>query len=181
MISSRGWRSYSKPWRRVTSMKIAMRLGDDRNWKSLHCAWIFCPSGADSLYDRSLEDIGTRALTLSEKGKIARVLDKTRDLGEVIALVERLRQAILIYQVSARDSQSRRLLTPGTDVSTTVDIQPGRPFDCKFLSPVFNFETELMIGRVKSSFDALLKLHQVRRLVRDQRPRITPFTEIAGQ
>jgi len=118
---------------------------------------------------------------LSEKGKIARVLDKTRDLGEVIALVERLRQAILIYQVSARGNQSRRLLTPGTDVSTTVDIQPGRPFDRKSPPPVFNFETELVTGRVKSSFDALLKLHQVRRPIRDQRPRITPFTEIAGQ
>lgn len=118
---------------------------------------------------------------MSEKGKVARILDKTRDLGEVIALVERLRQAILIYQVSARDSQSRRLLTPGTDVSTTVNIQPSRPFDRKFLSPVFNFETEFVTGRVKSSFDALLKLHQVRQLVCDQRPKITPSTEIAGQ
>jgi len=162
-------------------MKIAMRLRDDRNWKSLYCTWNFRPSSTDFLYGRSMEDIGTRALKLSEKGKIARVLDKTRDLGEVIALVERLRQAILIYQVSARDSQSWRLLTPGTDVSATVDIQPGHPFDRKFLSPVFNFETELVTGHVKSSFDALLKLHQVRRLVHDQRPRITPFTEIAGQ
>ena len=50
---------------------------------------------------RSLEDIGTRSLVLSEKGKVARVLDKTQDSQEVIRLVEKLRQAILIYQVSA--------------------------------------------------------------------------------
>ena len=118
---------------------------------------------------------------MSEKGRVARVLDKAQDSGEVITLVERLRQAILIYQVSAGGSQSRRLLTPGTDVTTTVNIQPGRPFDREFLPFVFNFETDPMTGRVKSSFDALLKLHQVRRLVRDRRGRITPFTEITGQ
>ena len=49
--------------------------------------------------DRSLEDIGKRSLVLSEKGKVARVLDKSRDLQEVIGLVEKLRQAILVYQV----------------------------------------------------------------------------------
>ena len=52
------------------------------------------------LYDRSLDDIGRRSLSLSEKGKVARVLDKTRDSQEVITLVEKLRQAILVYQVS---------------------------------------------------------------------------------
>ena len=61
------------------------------------------------LYGRSLDDIGRRSLTLSEKGKVARVLDKTRDSQEVITLVEKLRQAILVYQVSVggeRRSQS---------------------------------------------------------------------------
>ena len=37
---------------------------------------------------------------MSEKGKIARALDKSRDLGEVVKLVEELRRAILVYQVS---------------------------------------------------------------------------------
>jgi len=49
---------------------------------------------------RSLEDIGKRSLTLSEKSKVARALDKTQDLQEVVGLVEKLRQAVLIYQVS---------------------------------------------------------------------------------
>ena len=86
------------------------------------------------LYDRSLEDIGARALALSEKGKVARVLDKTQDSGEVITLVEKLKQAILIYQVSAGGPQSWKLLKRGTDVTTTVNIQPGRPIDRKFPS-----------------------------------------------
>ena len=55
------------------------------------------------LSDRSLDEIGRRSLVLSEKGKVARVLDKTRDSQEVIALVEKLRQAILVYQVSDED------------------------------------------------------------------------------
>ena len=63
-----------------------------------------------TLHDRSLDDIGKRSLALSEKGKVARVLDKTRDSQEVINLVEKLRQAILVYQVSAR---SGRRLQPG--------------------------------------------------------------------
>jgi hypothetical protein len=64
---------------------------------------------------RSLEDIGTRSLTLSEKGKLARALDKAQDSQEVIKLVEKLRQAILIYQVSPRNRQSRKSLTDTWD------------------------------------------------------------------
>ena len=59
-----------------------------------------------NLHGRSLDDIGKRSLALSEKGKIARVLDKTQDSQEVVRLVEKLRQAILVYQVSVG---SRRL------------------------------------------------------------------------
>ena len=51
------------------------------------------------IHDRSLKDVEERALALMEKGKISRFLDRTQDLGEIVALVERLRQAILIYQV----------------------------------------------------------------------------------
>ena len=57
------------------------------------------------LHDRSLEDIGTRSLALSEKRKLARILDKAKDAQEVIGLVEKLRQAILVYQVSTRDNR----------------------------------------------------------------------------
>ena len=64
----------------------------------------FVPRSASLTYHnltlcRTLEDIGTRSLALSEKGKVARVLDKAQDAQEVVKLVERLRQAILVYQV----------------------------------------------------------------------------------
>ena len=51
---------------------------------------------------RSLEEIGTRSLALSGKKQLARVLDKAQDSQEVVKLVEKLRQAILVYQVSVR-------------------------------------------------------------------------------
>ena len=58
--------------------------------------------------NRSLADIEKRSLALSEKGTAARFLDKTRDSGEVVKLVEELRRAILVYQVSVRHRQSRK-------------------------------------------------------------------------
>ena len=92
-------------------------------------------------HDRSLEDIGTRSLALSEKGKVARILDKAQDTGEVVKLIEQLRRAILIYQVTIKYCQGRKSLTSGTDVTTTVIIHPGRPIDCEFLPLKFDFET----------------------------------------
>ncbi|KAF9644863.1 hypothetical protein BDM02DRAFT_837081 [Thelephora ganbajun] len=66
----------------------------------------------------SLEDIGARALALLEKGKVARVLDKAKDSGEVIALVEKLRQAIVIYQVS----QQQSMYTQVVQLTASFDI-----------------------------------------------------------
>ena len=68
----------------------------------------------------------------------------------------------------------------GIDVTTTVDIQPGRPIDREFPPLIFNLEIKLVAGRFKSSFDVLLKLHQVRGLARARTRRINAFTEIAG-
>ena len=123
--------------------------------------------------DRSLEDVGKRSLALSEKGKVARVLDKKQDSQEVIKLVEKLRQAILEYQVSAGNRQCWKSLTRVVGITTAVNIQPGRPVDCEFLYPVFDFETQRLVGRLKSSFDVLLKLHQVREWVCDPGHQIT--------
>ena len=50
-------------------------------------------------YVRSLKDIGERSSALSGKGKLDRMLDKKKDLEQIVKLVEELRQAILIYQV----------------------------------------------------------------------------------
>ena len=47
-----------------------------------------------------LEEIEKRSNELLEKGKAARFVDKGRDSGEVVKLVEELRDAIIRYQVS---------------------------------------------------------------------------------
>ena len=47
-----------------------------------------------------LEEIEERSRALLEKGKAARFVDKARDSGEVVRLVERLRDAITRYQVN---------------------------------------------------------------------------------
>ena len=86
-----------------------------------------------------------------------------QDSREVIELVEKLRQAILIYQVSVRHHQSWKSLTRGAGITTTIDIQSSRPFDREFQPLILNFKYKAKpaAGRFKSSFDALLKLHQV--------------------
>jgi len=55
---------------------------------------------------RSLDDIEKRSQALSEKGKMARVLDKSQDAQAVVRLVDQLQKSIIIYQVC---SQSRRV------------------------------------------------------------------------
>ena len=47
-----------------------------------------------------LDEIEKRSQAMLEKGKAARFVDKRRDSGEVMKLVERLRDAIIRYQVS---------------------------------------------------------------------------------
>ena len=87
--------------------------------------------------------------------------------------MEKLGQAILIYQVSARDLQSRKQLARRSGISTPVNIQPSRPFDREFLLPVFASGTQRPVGQFKTSFDVLLKLHEVREHVNDQTRRTT--------
>jgi len=47
-----------------------------------------------------LEEIEKRSQLLLEKGKVALFVDKGGDSGEVVKLVERLRDAMTRYQVS---------------------------------------------------------------------------------
>jgi len=53
-----------------------------------------------------LDEIEKRAQALSEKGTMARVLDKARDASAVVKLVDQLQKTIIIYQVCARDRQA---------------------------------------------------------------------------
>ena len=84
----------------------------------------------------SLEVTGTRPLGLSKKKKLTRAIDKARDLGlrRSYEIVGSLRQSILIHQVSIFHGRSRRSLTRGTGVTTTVRMQPGCPLDRDFYS-----------------------------------------------
>jgi len=122
-------------------MTTVRKLRDVHNWRSLCRVWILIHPNL-TFRDRSLEDIGTRSLALSEKGKVARMLDKSQDAQEVIGLVEKLRQAILVYQVSTRHYRRRKWLTSGIGIATTVYLQPGRPSDREFLFVVSDFEAE---------------------------------------
>ena len=126
-------------------------------------------------HDRDLEDIGKRSFALSEKGKVARALDKTRDSGEVVKLIEKLRQAILVYQVSISNSigvvdrsraeqvsQQRSIYHQLTQLTVSSYLSSWPPRLNCFLGG-------------QSSFDAVLKLHQVREHACDLRHRITRY------
>ena len=167
------------PWLKKLQHSLAkVNPDDDREEvgrRSQLARFIYCPAPllrSKVTLDRSLEDIGKQSLALSEKGRVARVLDKTRDSQEVIKLVEKLRQAILEYQVSGRNHWNRKPLIRGVGITTAVDIQSGRPVGRESLHPVSEFETHRAVGLFKSSFDVLLKLHQVREWVRDPRHQI---------
>ena len=133
--------------RRSELARFVLRLGSLAHPKLTRCS--------------SLEDVGKRSMAILEKGKVARVLDKARDSGEVVRLVEKLRQAILIYQVSSGRCQSGKSLTRETAVTTAVHIQSGRAFDSKFLSTVFDLQAQCILGQFKAQFGARLKLDQV--------------------
>ena len=71
---------------------------------------------------------------------MAKFLDKKRDSGAIVRLVEQLRQAILIYQVGA--AESCRLSQADLFrivVATTVYRQSGHTIGCKPPSNAFIF------------------------------------------
>ena len=72
-----------------------------------------------------------------------------------------------------RQGRSWESLTRGTGVTTTVNIQPGRPADCEFLLPAFEPDTKQAAGWFKASFDVLLKVHQVRDHAHDRTHQVT--------
>ena len=115
---------------------------DSRNWQgcyqslsSCRLKLIICP--------RSLEYIEKECRKLSEKNKAAKVLDKKRDTGEVVKLVEQLRQAILVYQVGTADSHlPHRVDSFSIVVATAVYAESGHATDCK---PPFNAFTSSIL------------------------------------
>ena len=59
-----------------------------------------------------------------EKSAVSRFVDKGEDAKVVTKLIERLREAIVCYQVGALIVRGREaVLTGGVDISTTGDLQ----------------------------------------------------------
>ena len=83
-----------------------------------------------------------------EKGKVARVLDKGRDSEEVIKLIEKLRQAILVYQVGAKLCQKLESLICGAGITAAINIQQNNPIGRKPLPTFPDFETEPVARRL---------------------------------
>lgn len=70
-------------------------------------------------------------------GKVARVLDKAQDAQAVIALVDQLQKAIIIYQVCTKSHWVQARLTRVIiDVPTAINPQPIYPVGSKFLCVV---------------------------------------------
>ena len=110
----------------------------------------------------ALEEIEKRSQVLLEKGTGGRFLDKGGDSKEVAKLVERLREAITHYQVS------ERCLVPSSSAHTRGQVSQQQAIYDQIVNltvrtpPPFSLSLALIDGpSLKSSFDILLKIHEV--------------------
>jgi len=110
---------------------------------------------------RALEEIEKKSRALLEKGAAARFVDKGEDSAEVTRLIERLREAITHYQVSESCSVPASTAHMEGQISQQQAIY-DRIADLTVRALLFPFYVVLMTGSpIKSSFDTLLKLHEV--------------------
>ena len=118
-----------------------MRRKDEHSWQSSRrvAPLIYCHDKL--IFYRSLDDIEKRAQVLSEKGTMARVLDKAQDASAVVKLVDQLQKTIIIYQVCVQACQIQAaLIRMMAGVSTTVDPQSSHTAGGMFLWIVFTSE-----------------------------------------
>ncbi|KAF8340814.1 hypothetical protein F5887DRAFT_978796 [Amanita rubescens] len=76
---------------------------------------------------RTLEQIEKRSQELLEKGMAAGFLDKESDSGEVIRLVERLREAITLYQISQQQAIYDQITNLSSSFGTLLKLHEGSP------------------------------------------------------
>ena len=76
-----------------------------------------CPAHHSQRPHSALEEIERRSQALLEKGGAARFIDKGEDSKEVAGLIERLREAITHYQVSAHQVIASSALDIGAQIS----------------------------------------------------------------
>ncbi|KAF9785412.1 hypothetical protein BJ322DRAFT_1108847 [Thelephora terrestris] len=77
---------------------------------------------------RSLDDILKQLQELERKGRPTRIVDKAQDLGTVVNLIEQLRRAILVYQLSQQqsiDNQVTKLAISLHDLLKLRETAPG--------------------------------------------------------
>jgi len=79
----------------------------------------------------ALENIEKRSQELLAEGTTARFLDKRADSGEVVKLVERLREALANYQVSENCFVASGMAHYRTDIATTSDLRPYHRPHCE--------------------------------------------------
>ena len=88
-------------------------------------------------------------------------LDKAKDSGEVVNLIDQLRNAIVFYQVGRNYEMLTSVNTIVTDIAATGDILSNTEFDCEGALNVVDLKANSTPGLTKSSFDASLKLREV--------------------
>jgi len=118
------------------------------------------PTLVDSIL-RTLQEIEKRSRVLLEKGTGVRFLDKGEDSKEVAGLIERLREAITQYQVSGNCLVPLGSVNAGGQVSQQQAIYDQI---VNLTVRIFSFSPPLTLTDgppLKSSFDILLKLHEV--------------------
>ena len=94
----RSWIGSNKTSRPQQSMEIPRKRSDARSWLGVHqlmTVTIASPNSLCSIFQH-IEEESQRILT---KNATARFLDKGEDTKVVVGLIERLRKAIVSYQV----------------------------------------------------------------------------------
>jgi len=125
-----------------------------------------------------LEEIEKKSQALLEKGAAARFVDKGGDSAEVTRLIERLREAITRYQVSKNHFFSSSTAHMEGQLSQQQAIY-DRIADLTVRILLFPLYVSLMTDSlIKSSFDTLLKLHEVMMFCRLVAPFADAWTEI---
>ena len=81
----------------------------------------------------ALKEIEERSLELLKRGRVARFVGKAGDSEKVAGLIERLREAIINYQVSENCSVASSMAHRRIDIATTSDLRRNHQAHCENL------------------------------------------------
>ena len=83
---------------------------------------------------KQIEELSQKLLA---KNAVARFADKGKDSKVVVGLIERLREAIVYYQVSDYHSSTPGTIDRGTDIATASDLLSNHSSHGKTPAPLF--------------------------------------------